>query len=63
MSAAMKDLLFALYNNLIIGELAVFAILLLAWAGFAIRRGITKSFRRGYSFRCAPPSLRRLHHQ
>jgi hypothetical protein len=35
----MKDFLFALYNNLIIGEMVVFVLLLLVWAALAITRG------------------------
>jgi hypothetical protein len=39
----MKNLLFALYNNIIIAELVLFSLLLLIWAVWAIRRRIKAS--------------------
>jgi hypothetical protein len=39
----MKNLLFALYDNIIIAELVLFALLLLVWVVWAIRRRIKAS--------------------
>jgi hypothetical protein len=39
----MKNLLFALYDSIIIAELVLFALLLLVWVVWAIRRRIKAS--------------------
>jgi hypothetical protein len=41
--ASTKNLLFDLYNNIIIAELVLFALLLMVWAVWAIRRRIKAS--------------------
>jgi hypothetical protein len=50
----MKHLLFALYNNLIVGELVVFVLLLLGWAALAIKSVIKNLFRARRLVQVAP---------
>jgi hypothetical protein len=45
-----NDLLFTLYNNFIIGELVIAALLLLVWAALAIKRLVKNVSGRGCPF-------------